>query len=214
MYHHSCSVIGSLDVLGMSGPPRSASHPCLKAYAVSYSLAAALLLKISSICQLVNPAAWCSQYTLLPSGFMVIPILHGMGFSTSSYCQADGDCGLCCYEKTEQGWHVYMCSAEPGKSYDNPPTHSFDRRPVSALQFHYHYIASEGSVNTLYGAASRFPASGSTVLRKMKDRACHESGVMSAGQCQTESVARTEAWSPLPADHYRVQRARREFIRG
>jgi len=63
----------------MSEPPRSASHPCLKAYAVSYSLAAALLLKISSICQFVNPAAWCSQYALLASGFMVIPILHGMG---------------------------------------------------------------------------------------------------------------------------------------
>ena len=107
-----------------------------------------------------------------------------------------------------------MCSAEPDKSYDNPPTHAFDPNIILALRFSYYYIASEGSVNTLYGAASRFPASGSIVLRIMKDRVRHESGLMSAGQCQTESVAQAEAWSPLPANQGRVQRARIEFIRG
>ena len=148
MYHHSCSVVGSLDVLGTSAPPRSASHPCLKAYAVSYSLAAALLLKISSICQFVNPIAWFCQYTRLPSRFMVIPILHGMRFFTSSYYQGHGECKFYYYRKTEPGSHVYMCSVERVESYDNSLTYTFNPNSILALQFYYYYIASEGSVNT------------------------------------------------------------------
>jgi hypothetical protein len=52
--------------------------------------------------------------------------------------------------KTKPGSHVYMCSAEPDKSYNNPPTHTFGPNLMLALRFYDYYIASEGSVNTLY----------------------------------------------------------------
>jgi hypothetical protein len=135
----------------MSAPPRSASHPCLKAYVVSYSFAAPLLLNISSICQFANPAALSCQYNRRPSGFMVIPTLHGMRLSTSSYYQTGRDCISFYHRKTAPGPRVYICSAEPDKSYNNPPTHTFDPNSILALRFYYYYIASEGSVNTIYG---------------------------------------------------------------
>jgi len=76
------------------------------------------------VCQFANPEVWFCKYIRLASGFVVIPILHGMRFSASFYYQVDGDCKFYCYGKTEPGPHVYMCSAERDKNYDNPLMHT------------------------------------------------------------------------------------------
>jgi hypothetical protein len=46
-----------------------------------------------------------------------------------------------------------MFPLEPDKGYESPTMHTLDPNPILALQFHYYYIAGEGSVNTLYSSS-------------------------------------------------------------
>jgi hypothetical protein len=91
---------------------------------------------------------WFCQYAWFASGFVVIPILHGMRFFRLFLLP--GRCRLEILQLKEEraGSHVYMHPAEHDENYNNPLTHTLEPNPILALQFYYYYITSEGSVNT------------------------------------------------------------------